>query len=1055
MADLNRDLMPFERRLCLELGISENEYCIFLDEMQTRMARKPIPGDAITNDFISPVLAIVGLVFQVVGLLLRPTQPKRREVASYPGEAVSPTAGFNSIQELARIGEVIPQVYCDRSANSRGGARVNAKLLWSYIESRGNSQLARFLLAISDQELTEIDFTATGIGSANLRASAASASWQYYTASNGTYGYLQAYNSSPQSVTGFTSSADPSAPYSYLTPRGPSRVAGTSQAYTPPGSNAFGFTDLIPIGSAVWALGSNGRVYKGFNGIYVDNNTKNQITGYSTATSGSITVTFKRYAAARPSQRLLERQSSTRLTQSQSLDPTTFYVFGRALLRNLPFSPSDITDIRAGDVNARFELIDGNFGQMVSEKNGYYLDYDDQPSDETEYWYPDEINPDTGEPYGPPPSRDSDGSATGWRRVIERQSSYDPATRKTVYTTVTYYTRTITSSTVARSPNTYSFLLNSQLGRFSTLSQVDSVDFSIKARVYAEYQNPREGTSGLRSRAAFFRCRYRRLGTTSYTEISHLFCLIRASKNETFFSLRLEFPSRDFWEIEFIPIVDWLIGYGNRVHLIDPLGATTVSQTYADGVTVCYRGRPYSGDSASFISDKLTTESTSSNGRTSSWRADYVYRPLLDTTYSYQGSPEFEVIAINEIQYDASQSSYYRNLSLLGLNLYGGKTRQDASQISVFVNRGKKVQRLDSLGNGWDASNRFPDIFYDTLVNTTTTLTTTAAASIVDTDSLRIANRFVGANALFWDGVIDSAISWRQWASEQAGFSLLQMVTRNGKFGLLPVVPFNVTTGSLDPRAFTIKGMFNESNILKDSYAESLNAAEETINQVVTVRYREFWDTSSSPIGTAPFPRERSVSLRLAEGSDNDRAVTVDAGMCVTTKRQAELVAVYLLAARRYENRTLSLKTAEPWLSIAPGDIIRVDTTFTAWESNYAGRVLEDGTVDIYGYDGAKTGSIAMLYRQDIGVISNVVISGNRVSSSYAGALIAVGTQATEQRLWTVTQLEIDEEGIATISAKLFPTTGSGASQESIVGRAVTDWAASGSSGYIQRVSAT
>ena len=48
-------------------------------------------------------------------------------------------AGFNTVQSVASLGEVIPLVFADYSVN-QGGVRVSSNLLWSRMTSYGTTQ---------------------------------------------------------------------------------------------------------------------------------------------------------------------------------------------------------------------------------------------------------------------------------------------------------------------------------------------------------------------------------------------------------------------------------------------------------------------------------------------------------------------------------------------------------------------------------------------------------------------------------------------------------------------------------------------------------------------------------------------------------------------------------------------------------------------------------------------------------------------------------------------------------------------------------------------------
>ncbi len=950
--------MPFEKQLCEDLGITEDEYQEFLAEMMDRQARHPVSGEyPVNGPVVGLITAIVGVLFQVVGLLLRPkprgAQGQSRE-ESPRGEQASPVFGFNSVQDVARIGTVVPQVYCDRSFNPAGGCRVNTQLVWSQVESYGNAQLAKFLTVLSDNQIREIDPNSTAVGQTLLRSASLNSFWQYFAPRNGFSGRFLQQNATAFRQLVVPNNPDPSGDAPYRVPQGNSRVAGTCQAYSPTTGASFGFTQIIPIANRLvnYRVADNNEeeVEEDWNRIRIDATTANRIrTGSFTQSDINnyiMTISFEQIEVSnRP---VGEKNNQFRNNIVQSLDPAGKYIFGRTVWQFIPFSPGENANIETGQVNARFRLIEGTGGGGIL--------------------------------------------ASEQQNILEAEVA-----------------------NIASAPQVdRRHLALSEFANYVTVSKCNAVEFSIKAQVWAELQSPfRDDTkiNGDRIRAAFFSARYRRAGTTAFTDVPRLFFIKRSSKTEVFFFIRFEFPSLDSWEVEFNPVIDWAINSPNIYYQIDPRGGLAIDQPSGSPARFCFNGRVLLTASADNFKSSLT------KGK---WQEDSTYRAFQDARWSWQQGPEFQIIAANEIQYDSRQDSYYQDLSMLGVNFYGGRGRQDAAQVSAFVNRGRILNRFDN-GNisGTDASNRFGDIFVDTLTSARAGLGQFISLDMIDLQSVSRANRFTERNRLYFEGVIDGEVEWREWATENAGYSLLQLATRNGRFALEPVVPTD-SQGNISPTGYTVKALFNESNILEGSYTEALSDAEATLPRVITVRYRENQFTAA---GAAGFPRERSVSWRLQnEGTDDEQETVINAAGSVTTEEQADFIAIYLLLAARYEDRTVQFKTPDPWIGLAPGDIIRVDTQFVNFSANFAGRVLSDGTVDLYGFSGDATASgVALVYTPGSGSVQTINYSGGTLPS-FAGSLIAVGQNNAESRLWTITKIDIDDDGLAEISAKLFPT---------------------------------
>ncbi len=975
MADLNRvrPLMPFECQLCEDLGITEEEYQYFLSEMQDRQARRPIPSDAPVNGpVVGLITAIVGILFQVVGLLLRPRPrgAQGQEQSEAPrGESASPVFGFNSVQDIATLGTVVPQVYCDRQFNPSGGVRVNTQLVWSQVESYGNAQLAKFLTVLSDASIRSIDPNSTAVGSALLRSVSLNNFWQYYISTNGEANQWIQRNATALLQNPVANNPDPSGVTPYQVPQGAGKVAGTCQAYSPTTGASFGFTQIIPIANRITnyrvAQNNEEEVEADWNRIRIDATTANRIRSGSFTQADInnyvMTISFEQIDT-QSNRAVAEKNNQFRANIVQSLDPAAKYIFGRAVFQFIPFSPGQNVNIEGGPVNAQFRLIEGTGGGgiLASEQQNFL---------------------------------ESELGLIADAPQVDRRS-----------------------------------LALAEFANYVTLSKVNAVEFAIKAQVWAELQSPfRDDTkiNGDRVRASFFSARYRRAGEAAFTDVPRLFFIKRSSKTEVFFYIRFEFPTLDNWEVEFNPVIDWAINFPGVLYQIDPRAGFVSDQPSGSAVRFCFPGRIAQFANANDFKASLT------KGK---WQEDSTYRSFLDARYSWQNGAEYQIIAANEIQYDSNQASYYRELTMLGVNFYGGRGRQDAAQVSAFVTRGRRINRIDGTGiSGFDASNRFGDIFYDTLTGSASGIGRFVRPDMIDVASIGRANAFTDRNQLYFDGVIDGELNWRDWATETAGFSLLQVSTRNGRFALEPVVPVDAN-GNIAPTAYTVKALFNESNIMPGSYTEAIVDAEQTLPRIVTVRFRVNEQISGGAIG---FPRERSVTWRLVgEGTDEERETVVNAAGSVTTERQADLIAQYLLLASRYEDRTISFKTPEPWLGLAPGDIIRVDTQFVNFTTNFAGRVLSDGMVDLYNVQGRTTATgTALIYQPGSGGVQQITYNGGSLPS-FAGSLIAIGNAQAESRFWTITEIDVDDDGLADIRAKLFPVTG--ANRASVIASGLT-----------------
>jgi hypothetical protein len=189
-----RHLLPFEAQLCNVLGISAEEYVYFEQLSQAYNGKRPegyelIPD--VVNDPITVAIVsiVVGVAATAASVLLAP-KPKAPELQQ--PTAAAPTAqqeeapqlqtanitgasrftsnsGFDSIQQLASLGETVPLIFTNRQGNI-GGVRVKTLLLWSQLLSEQISQeLAALMLLSAGTIALKPEFAGYAIGDQTLK----------------------------------------------------------------------------------------------------------------------------------------------------------------------------------------------------------------------------------------------------------------------------------------------------------------------------------------------------------------------------------------------------------------------------------------------------------------------------------------------------------------------------------------------------------------------------------------------------------------------------------------------------------------------------------------------------------------------------------------------------------------------------------------------------------------------------------------------------------------------------------------------------------------------
>jgi len=175
-----RLLLPTEVELCTLLGLSKEEYFEFVDKTsayngQRKEGYELIPD--IRNEAVTAWAATeagkailintaISVALTAIGYLLTPKPKPIKAGANVRGDDAigskrfAPQFAFNSLQELATLGDTVPLVFANQSIvvngsdDSIGGIRVNGQLLWSQLLSLGRLQQ---LKAIALFSLGEID----------------------------------------------------------------------------------------------------------------------------------------------------------------------------------------------------------------------------------------------------------------------------------------------------------------------------------------------------------------------------------------------------------------------------------------------------------------------------------------------------------------------------------------------------------------------------------------------------------------------------------------------------------------------------------------------------------------------------------------------------------------------------------------------------------------------------------------------------------------------------------------------------------------------------------
>lgn len=573
--------------------------------------------------------------------------------------------------------------------------------------------------------------------------------------------------------------------------------------------------------------------------------------------------------------------------------------------------------------------------------------------------------------------------------------------------------------------------------RYECVTKCEVVNFSFKAKVfqriqgrmnkYAEVdqQGHKDSDNGIRNRTSMFWLWYKKPSDPidRYTLVPYVFGIRNGKELDAYVGLRFIAPSKEKWQFKLEPIVDLaaeLRTHNNgadmpMIYLRTAGYRGTISGqeiSFSNGFSIVYKGR----------SPINTIRRRPPLNRTPKFVDEWGLFSLRSDTqisFSFESGAEISLVAVTEQQKQALTPSVYDGMAMLGLNIYSGQGVRDLRSLSVWISRGKKVRKfLDTNGNYGpisESTSYAPEIFLDTILDEQNGIAAYANINGIDTRQLSISQRFCEENQLFMDGVIADPTSWREFWSQTAPFSLLEFARIGGKETLIPAVPYDSLYRI--SRAVQISALFNQGNILEDSYKEEfLDYGDNTQDLIATIVYR---DTANDNV----FPQNTSVQIMRADAIEADSIrQTFDLSTFVSNREQAIKYGKLLCQQRRFSRRAIEFKTFPTESPVAPGSYIYVQLDQNQWDDIRSGIVEEDGKLNIPLAEDVVNGSFTiLLYNgQDSPTkLSSVSIANNQSSAlaGYEGWLFVLGTQLTTKRVFRVTGVSMEEEGEITISA--------------------------------------
>jgi len=615
------------------------------------------------------------------------------------------------------------------------------------------------------------------------------------------------------------------------------------------------------------------------------------------------------------------------------------------------------------------------------------------------------------------------GNGILWRNNIA--SDKEPGTTIIVNDASNYYLKALTKIETAS---------------YSSLSKCNILDIAMRSqafrrisgrqRQYGSDNKPGYPTSdnGMQQRSSMFVVHYRLDSKDGWDVVPGIFVCRRAAEQDNYIYLKFTSDIAYNWQIKFDPVVDPLsemtkhpglkINKAGRYFYLENNGpAATIDLN--NGIKINFTGYVKFTDTT-----KLLPPVNKSPAETNEW--DW-FSLDGDTQYttSFDRGPEYVITAVTEQQRESFNTSrLYKNLSLIGFNVFSGKALQDIRSFTAFVTQGRPVRRLNTQDLSYpanpDGTSCFaPDIFLDTVIDKEDGIGNYADLNGIDTQQLAITKRFCRRNNLYMDGIIADRVNWREFWTNVAPFSLLEFARIGGRETLVPAVPYNKGTGE-SVRTVAITALFNQGNILADSYKEEYMDYDANVQDIIaTVTYRSL-DTQGI------FAVNKSVTIQLRDTVEIDAIQqNFDLSSYVTTEAQAVLFGKLICNTRRHVRSSIEFKTYPTNSPVMPGSFIYVDIGHNSWNGIYTGTVKKGGELNVPIQGTVPNGTYnILLYRSGSDVVSSIVsVTNNTVSSlgDREGWLFVLGTSIKSKRVYRVVEVSMDQEGEVTIRATIYP----------------------------------
>ena len=1091
-------MLPSDRYIAEILGLTEAQYRHFHIEARKRAAEGPQPAVVAgleTAAIVAIVNLVIGLGSIAVSLLLKPSAPKapgeqgqptqRQEEGStvLQNSRFAPRYGFDSQQDIAALGSIIPIIYARKetiSGTAYGGLRINMPMVWNQILSLGGGQMIRGVFLLGEGPISSVDPNNFAIGSSTLQ------------------GYIFDSNAATEAASRVTL---------YLSKdggriAGGDRVAGRSNA-NDEGSSGYDGSSISPDVFRVYWNGAEEPDFCSSNrpstqttfGVYapIGNDLMYKVNPVispgvrsQTGPGGGTQVTVNcPVDAPKMNKRDKYRANFSTFSGVNQINSTT--VTGSGTPTSVSVGDTVSYKLHSGsDWGTVFSTYgesddDAEAKDVASAVASLQKTWDDRLIVGELYKIGTALCVCTGRTSAEFVSQaELNGSNIGSQSIVASFTVVEPGSIKNF--SASWLEDAGGDSGVREKGTTGGHLLRYARGSVSTSRACKAVEVGLKSTLgirinnlcnfrdtktyqYADTQwcqtyenNPPEAIvnnfyqSGVISapvqRYSFFKIKYRTVGGVNWTTLGNAYGVRSETQQSVFNYIRFEFGSIKVREFMFEPLSGFEVrqGYygppGSVLYVLDPKkGRTTISDS---GIDVVFNGESVARNTSNFgitfgnadsaLSSNYVYEEDT-NGDDPTETQTYNGLPLVDTTtYIDDYGKLAEAFVYSEISSSADSgpehSIVYVNEIVPNstaplydnLALAGINIRSSAEfqQFSQFSAYVTGGRECTRLLGGSGATHLFPDILYDLMTNDRFGAGSLVKSYMIDTTEFAPAAQWCQDRKYFYDGAVSEPVNLRQWAADLAATHLLQFGESNGKYFLRPAISFT---------AVPIAALFTAGNIAADSFKLQYFDPEDRDPIQVSARYREE-RTTTDPTSPGLFPVVREVLVREVSASATDPIEQIDMSSYCTSREHAIDAAKFIVRMRRIPQHVISFSTTHEGVmsNIAPGDYIKVAMDETEYDQFNNGAVTPEGAlVSTKALADGTYNVIAWDGTEGTPPAdATLTVSNSGTTATPLGIVFTVKIASTQMRIYQIERITSGDDGLFTIEAMHMPVNSSG-----------------------------